>query len=148
LSFSYFPNARRQEKTDITGQQFSTLLNQVSRGWNEGNARMAADVFATDAVYEEPPKKQFYKGRHAIFEFFGGEKGFDRPMKMTWHNIAFNEDTQVGFGEYTFSMNNQYHGIVAIKIENRKITSWREYQYQSADDWKTFAGESEFETVP
>lgn len=109
---------------------------------------MAADVFATNAVYEEPPKKQFYKGKQHLFEFFGGEKGFDRPMKMIWHNIAFDEETQVGFGEYTFSLNKQYHGIVAIKIENGKIISWREYQYQSELDWKTFAGEGEFENVP
>ena len=52
-----------------------------------------------------------------------------------------------GIQEYTFAMNNQYHGIVAVKIENGQIISWREYQYQSTLDWKTFAGESEFETV-
>ena len=136
-----------ENTTGIREQQFADIMNQISRGWNEGNAKLASEVFAPNAVYEEPPQKQFYKGRPAIFEFIGGEKGFDRPMKMKWHNIAFNEVTQIGFGEYTFAMNNQYHGIVAVKIENGQIISWREYQYQSTLDWKTFAGESEFETV-
>ena len=26
-------------------------------------------------------------------------------MKMTWHHLAFDEESQVGFGEYTFQMN-------------------------------------------
>src|SRR5688572_27409671 len=112
----------------LTTGQFKTVVYTLSDGWNEGNARKAADIFADNAVYEEPPKKQFYKGKKQIFEFFGGDKGVDRPMKMKWHNLAFNEDTQVGFGEYTFAMNNQYHGIVMMQFEKGKIIRWREYQ--------------------
>jgi ketosteroid isomerase-like protein len=135
-------------RTDAIGEkQFLDMVNTVAMGWNTGNARISADVFAEDAVYEEPPRKQFYKGRHQIFEFFGGEKGFDKPMKMKWHNLAFNEKDQVGFGEYTFALNNQYHGIVVMKLEKGKITHWREYQYQSAIDWETFTGESKFGNV-
>jgi ketosteroid isomerase-like protein len=130
----------------ITTQQFKSAVYTLSQGWNEGNARMAANVFAENAVYEEPPKKQFYKGKQQIFEFFGGDKGFDLPMKMKWHNLSFNEATQVGFGEYTFAMNNQYHGIVVMQFRKGKITHWREYQYSSAIEWKAFAGESRFET--
>jgi hypothetical protein len=135
------------QRGQITRTEFSSLLDQVAEGWNEGDAKKAAAVFAGDAVYQEPPGKQLYKGHASIFEFFGGEKGFDRPMKMKWHNMAFNEDVQVGFGEYTFAMNNQYHGIVVVKIENGKIISWREYQYQSQMDWNMFAGEGGFETL-
>jgi hypothetical protein len=135
------------QRTLINSHAFVNILKQVAEGWNEGDAKKAAAVFASDAVYQEPPRKQFYKGQSALFEFFGGEKGFDRPMKMKWHSLAFNEETQVGFGEYTFAMNNQYHGIVVVKIKNGKIVSWREYQYQSQTDWKTFAGEGGFETL-
>ena len=127
----------------ISSDEFTDILTQISTGWNEGNARMAADVFAGDAVYEEPPRKQYYRGQPAIFEFFGGEKGFDRPMKMTWHHVAFDEDTQIGFGEYTFAMNKQYHGIVIIMIKNKKIARWREYQYESSLDWSVFSGEGD-----
>jgi hypothetical protein len=119
------------------------MLRVVAEGWNEGNAEKAANMFAENAIYEEPPKKQYYQGKAAIFEFFGGKKGFELPMKMTWHHFAFNEETQIGFGEYTFAMNKQYHGIVMVRVKDKKIASWREYQYESSLDWSVFSGESE-----
>ena len=131
----------------INEKYFTEVLTNIAKGWNEGNAAFAAQYFADSAVYEEPPGKQLYKGRKEIFEFFGGEDGFDKPMKMEWHNLAFNEEKQIGFGEYTFSMNNQYHGIVIMKFENGKIVKWREYQYKSKLSWDEFADESKFETV-
>lgn len=131
---------------NINEEEFIKIVNDIAKGWNEGNAELAAQYFDENAVYEEPPKKQFYKGQKNIFEFFGGEKAFEIPMKMKWHNLAFNAKNQIGFGEYTFAMNNQYHGIVVIKFLNGKILKWREYQYQSDLDWKNFTGESEFET--
>jgi hypothetical protein len=132
-----------RESEQLSGKQFADVLLQISDGWNRGNARMAADVFAVDAIYEEPPRKQYYAGQAAIFEFFGGEKGFDIPMKMKWHNVAFDEDAQVGFGEYTFAMNKQYHGIVVVKIKKKKIARWREYQYESPMEWSIFSGEGD-----
>lgn len=113
-------------------------MNIVAEGWNEGDARKSADCFAEDAVYIEPPDKQVYIGRESLFEFFGGDKKTDPPMKMMWHHIAFDEATQIGFGEYTFQMNNRYHGIVIVKIRDMKISNWREYQYQSELEWEEF----------
>jgi len=136
----------KMKSKEINDEQFDRIALSISKGWNEGNAKLAAQYFADNAVYEEPPKKQFYKGKENIFEFFGGEKGYSMPMKMKWHNLAFSKESQIGFGEYTFAMNNQYHGIVIMQFENGKILKWREYQYQSSLDWKDFAGESEFET--
>lgn len=130
----------------LTEKSFSEIATNIAKGWNEGNATFASQYFDENAVYEEPPKKQLYKGRKEIFEFFGGERGFDTPMKMEWHNLAFNEEKQIGFGEYTFAMNNQYHGIVIIKFENGKIVRWREYQYKSDLSWDDFAEESNFKT--
>ena len=139
-------SCKQTKSREINDEQFTSIALSISKGWNEGNAKLAAQYFADNAVYEEPPKKQFYKGKENIFEFFGGEKGYNMPMKMKWHNLAFNKESQIGFGEYTFAMNNQYHGIVIMRFENGKILKWREYQYQSRLDWKDFAGESEFGT--
>jgi hypothetical protein len=116
----------------------------VADGWNEGDARKAADCFDEDAVYLEPPEKQLYHGRAELYEFFGGDTGTDVPMKMTWHHLAFNEEEQVGFGEYTFQMNNRYHGIVVVKIEAGLIKSWREYQYRSELIWEEFTSQNRF----
>jgi SnoaL-like domain len=131
----------------INGKDFAEIITNIAKGWNEGNAAFAAQYFADSAVYEEPPGKQLYKGRKEIFEFFGGDDGFDKPMKMEWHNLAFNEEKQLGFGEYTFAMNSQYHGIVIMKFENGKIVKWREYQYKSNLRWDDFAEESKFKTM-
>ena len=131
----------------IDEKYFTEVATNIAKGWNEGNAALAAQYFADSSVYEEPPGKQLYKGRKEIFEFFGGEDGFDKPMKMAWHNLAFNEEKQIGFGEYTFAMNNQYHGIVIMKFENGKIVKWREYQYKSNLSWDEFVEESKFKTV-
>lgn len=125
--------------------QFEQLLQTVAEGWNESNARKAADCFTIDAVYIEPPDRQLYKGREALFEFFGGDAGRVDPMKMTFHHLLYNEDEQIGAGEYTFSYKGrETHGIVIVKIKSNKIHRWREYQYRSEVSWEEFVGESAF----
>lgn len=126
----------------MTDADFRGLLDRVAAGWNAGDARRAADCFAEDAVYEEPPAKQLHKGRAALYEFFGGAAKL--PMKMRWHHIAFDAASGVGFGEYTFALNNQYHGIVVVRVRDGVITHWREYQYRSTLPYEDFAKESAF----
>ena len=128
----------------ITFTDFQHLMQTVADGWNEGNAQKAADCFSEDAIYVEPPEKQLYHGRDELSEFFGGGAGTDRPMQMTWHQLAFNEEEQVGFGEYTFQLNNRYHGIVVVKLESGLIKHWREYQYRSELSWEEFISHNLF----
>jgi hypothetical protein len=128
----------------ITAAQFKELMQMVAAGWNEGNAKKAADWYSEDALYTEPPEKQVYVGRKALYEFFGGDRKPEPPMKMTWHHLAFDEATQIGFGEYTFQMHNRYHGIVIVKIRSGKISNWREYQYKSDLEWREFVKKNDF----
>jgi len=128
----------------ITTAEFKHLMQTVADGWNEGNARNAADCFSEEAIYVEPPEKQLYHGRAELYEFFGGENGTDLPMKMIWHHLAFDEESQVGFGEYSFEMHNRYHGIVIVKIESGLLKHWREYQYRSEVDWEEFTSQNPF----
>jgi hypothetical protein len=65
-------------------------------------------------------------------------------MKMAWHHLVFDEASQVGAGEYTFEMNNRYHGVVMVHIRDGRIANWREYQYQSTLSFEEFAGENRF----
>jgi hypothetical protein len=65
-------------------------------------------------------------------------------MQMRWHNVVFDEEAQVGCGEYTFRGRNQFHGIVIVKVEGGEISRWREYQYRSDLDWNAFVGENGF----
>lgn len=144
LLASPFASTPGKDSSVSTHEDFQSLMIAVSAGWNEGNARKAADCFLENAVYMEPPDSQVYVGREALFDFFGGTKGTDKPMRMVWHHLAFDPTTQVGFGEYTFALNNQYHGVVVVKLQNGKIRSWREYQYKSDLDWQSFTGKGNF----
>ena len=129
---------------NITTLEFNRLMQTVADGWNEGKAGKAADCFSEDAIYVEPPEKQLYHGRAELYEFFGGDHGPDIPMKMTWHHLAFNEEEQVGFGEYTFQMHGRYHGIVVVKVEAGLIHHWREYQYPTELNWEEFTSHNPF----
>jgi len=128
----------------ISTDEFDRLMQSIADGWNEGDARKAADCFSEDAIYVEPPDKQLYRGRAELYEFFGGDSGTDIPMKMTWHHLAFNEEDQIGFGEYTFEMHGRYHGIVVVKIESGVVKYWREYQYQTGLNWEDFTSHNSF----
>ena len=128
----------------ITAEQFERLMQTIADGWNTGDARKAADCYTEDAQYCEPPDRQVYAGRAALFTFFGGDENPPPSMSMTWHHLAFNETEQVGFGEYTYKGRNQYHGIVIVKVAHGLIRHWREYQYQSALPWQEFTARSFF----
>lgn len=128
----------------MSTDEFMQLMQTVADGWNEGNARKAADGFSEDVIYIEPPEKQLYHGRAELYEFFGGDNGTDLPMKMSWHHLAFNEEDQVGFGEYTFQLHGRYHGIVVVKVESGLIKRWREYQYRSELSWEEFTSHNPF----
>lgn len=131
--------------SEFSTTDFEQLLYQVAEGWNEGNAQKAAECFSIDAVYIEPPDRQLYRGRQALYEFFGGSSGRASPMRMTWHHLLFDESEQIGAGEYTFSYKGrETHGIVIVQIAESKIRRWREYQYRSELNWEDFVGESVF----
>lgn len=121
-----------------TPAEFKALMDAVSRAWNDGDAAAAAGCFTPDALYTEPPDIQFCAGRDALFRFFGGGAPPEPPMSMTWHHLAFDEESQIGFGEYTFQMNRRYHGIVVVRLREGMISNWREYQYRSDLPWESF----------
>jgi hypothetical protein len=127
----------------MTTAQFKALMESVADGWNTGNARPAADCFTDDALYSSPPNP-IRRGRETLFEFFGGAKGRPRPMKMQWHNLLFDEDSQIGAGEYTFTYDIRTHGMVMVRLVNGKIANWREYETESPTEWEQFVGVNRF----
>ena len=65
-------------------------------------------------------------------------------MQMTWHNLVFDPEQQIGAGEYTFRHKQQTHGLVIVKISNGLIINWREYEVESGLPWEKFVGENRF----
>ena len=133
------------DNSRFDNEDFDSLLQTLATGWNTNNARLAASVFAEDAIYSEPPDKQLYKGRNEIFEFFGGQDGRESWMKMTWHHTSFDPVNSVGSREFTFGWpGGNVHGIVSIRIENGLIRNWREYFYEDPANWEEFSKNNPF----
>ena len=119
-------------------------MQTLAAGWNEGNARKAADCFTEDAVYTEPPDKQEYRGRQRLYEFFGGDQGRKEPMRMEWHHLVFDAQQQVGMGEFTFEFGSKSHGVAVVRIRDGLISNWREYYYESDLAWEAFTRKNPF----
>src|SRR5260370_5816505 len=121
--------------TQLRSSQFKDLLQTVAQGWNTGNARLAADCFAENALYRAPPSSRVRQGRQTLFEFFGGVKDRPKPMSMQWHHIIFDETTQICMGEYTFTYEMRTHGLVIVRIVAGRIANCRDYEAESLPDW-------------
>ena len=100
--------------------EFNALLDRLAEGWSQGDARKAADCFTEDALYVEPPDRQVYRGREELYRFFGGDAGRPGAMSMTWRNRVFDDQLQIGFGEFTFAYGSQVHGSVFIELRDWK----------------------------
>jgi hypothetical protein len=124
--------------------EFTALMEELASAWNEGEAARAAACFTEDAVYTEPPAKQLYRGRKALFEFFGGNQGRQGQMSMDWHHLAFNHETGIGFGEFSFTYGTTAHGVAVVRLRDGKIANWREYWYESELPWDQFVRENPF----
>jgi hypothetical protein len=134
-----------QPKRELDHASFAALMNEVAAGWTANDARRAADAFHPQAIYSEPPDKQLYRGRDALFRFFGRPQGRSSKMTMTWHHLSFNKKTQVGAGEFTFAWDGgQAHGMVSIRLRDELIANWREYFYESPLPWNAFQGANRF----
>ncbi|HYC71783.1 MAG TPA: nuclear transport factor 2 family protein [Opitutaceae bacterium] len=139
------PAAESRPAAPLDLDGFCALAGRLAAAWNANDARTAADAFTEDAIYTEPPDRQVYRGREALFRFFGGEKGRATAMRMTWHHLSFNPVTQVGAGEFTFAWpGGQVHGMVSIRVRDGKIERWREYFREAALEWEEFQGVNRF----
>ncbi len=128
----------------ISVSEFNALMKRLEKAWNSNDAKQAADCFTEDALYSSPPNPRIRRGRTALFEFFGGPKGRPHPMRMEWHHLLFDEEKQIGAGEYTFSYDVRTHGMVIVKILNGRIANWREYEQESSMSWEDFVGPNRF----
>lgn len=139
------PEADSKPAGKLTPADFAKLMERVANGWNQGNARLAADCFSDDALYSSPPSRRMRHGQAELYEYFGGAKGRPAPMHMEWHHLAYDPESGIGFGEYTFRYKKyQAHGVVVARMRNGKIRNWREYEIPSKLDWDGFVGSNRF----
>ncbi len=122
--------------------EFANLLNSLADAWSRRDYSVAANAFADDIRYGDPLRYSF-SSRKQLQAFFEADEGY--PQKTVWHTIIFDEDRQIGAGEYTYEGTHRYHGVVLVRLQNGKITHWREYQHIDDRDWQTFAASTMFD---
>lgn len=128
----------------LSSASFRALMQTVADGWNQNDAQRAVDCFTDDARYSSPPNPRIRSGRAALYEFFGGPEGRPRPMRMEWHHLLFDEESQIGAGEYTFEYGIRTHGLVIVRIVTGKIANWREYEHESPLPWNELVAGNSF----
>ena len=135
---------RENTRKPFTPAEFRNHMRQLADAWNKGDARAAADLFAEDALYSSPPNSKSHEGRKELFEWFGGAHGRPKPMQMVWHHLVFDEEQQIGAGEYTFTYEARTHGVALIRMRDGKIANWREYEIDSPLNWDVLVGKNQF----
>lgn len=96
-------------------------MHRIADAWSMGNAVITARYFTESA----------------LFKFSGGHAP-EPPLQMIWRHLAFDETEQAGFGKYLFrqlvfgesslQIKYRYNGIVWVKVDEGKISDWREYR--------------------
>lgn len=132
-------HAGSQEQRDrLNEHQFIELMIRLAKAWSRQDLNDALSCFTEDAVYMEPPDIQLFKSHDELRPYFGALKP---GTYMKFHNLWFNENQQIGAGEYSFgniARPNAVHGVAVVEIKNGRIRFWREYQRKGSADFKRF----------
>jgi hypothetical protein len=129
-------NCKEQDKA-LTTRDFKPLMQNVAEGWSTRNSALALQSFDPDAIYMEPPNIQYYRGHAELKPYFDA---LGENHRMTFHALWFDEKTQTGAGEYTFSYGKDTSnvGIAVVELKNGKIAFWREYQQKGPTNFPDF----------
>jgi hypothetical protein len=126
---------------NLTSAQFVNFMERLARTWVENDTPMSLAHFTEDAVYIEPPDLQRYRGHNELRLFFNN---LTLGTTMTWHNLWFDESTQCGAGEYSFSLGGwageANHGVAIVEMRDGLIATWREYQRRGPVSFESFTG--------
>lgn len=125
----------------MTQAGFHTLLHSLAAAWARKDYGSAADFFAPDVRYSDPWRYAL-AGREELHRFFADDEG--RDQSTVWHTVVFDEEQQAGAAEYTYQGTHRYHGTVLVKVQEGKITHWREYQHVDSRSWEELVGETRF----
>ena len=121
--------------------EFQDMLYRLSDAWQRKDYAAAADVFAENIRYADPLRYSF-NGKAQLRAFFDDDEGY--PQRTVWRTIVFDEEQQVGIAEYTFDGTHRYHGAAIIKVQDDKVSHWREYQHIDSRDWHDYASDTAF----
>lgn len=113
-------------------------MEQLARGWETQDTDLALACFTTDAYYSEPPDIQVYVGHEQLRPYFAALKP---GTIMRFESLWFDEEKQMGAGEYTFGSEGQAiadHGVAVVELKDGLIAVWREYQRKGPTEFGKF----------
>lgn len=119
----------------MTQSDFGELLRDLANGWTNRDY-VAVTQFFEKGVFYSDSLTYAIRDRDSLLAFFEDDEG--KPQSCIFHDHIFDEGRQTGAAEYTYEGTFRYHGTVWIKLDDDKITSWREYQHTSDKDWIEF----------
>jgi ketosteroid isomerase-like protein len=122
----------------LTTQEFKALMEQLAHAWSEQDSDAGLSCFTEDALYMEPPDIQLFLGHGHLRPYFAA---LTPGTHMRFHNLWFDEATQVGAGEYTFGHEGRptaIHGVTIVEIQDGRIAFWREYQREGPSPFEEF----------
>jgi ketosteroid isomerase-like protein len=125
----------------MTKQEFRQLLDRLASGWARRDYAAVAQEFSEDVRYGDPTRYSF-NNRRDLQAFFENDEGYEQ--RTVWHTVIFDEAQQIGAAEYTYEGTHRYHGMVLIRVEDGRITNWREYQHINDKPWEEFVAATMF----
>jgi ketosteroid isomerase-like protein len=115
-------------------------MEEVAQAWSRLDTERALACFAPDAVYMEPPDVQLYIGHAQLRPYFAA---LPPGTFMIFHCMWFDEERQVGAGEYSFGREGAAsadHGVAVVELRDGRIAFWREYQRKGSPHFENFIG--------
>ena len=120
--------------------EFRVLMERLARAWSTQDTELGLSCFTEGAVYMEPPDVQLYAGHDELRPYFAA---LTPGTYLRFHALMFDEDSQVGAGEYSFGSEGETivdHGVAVVEIEDGRIAFWREYQRKGPAAFDDFVG--------
>ena len=127
----------------MTAAEFRDMLGALADAWSRRDYAAAASAFAEDVRYADPLRYSF-ASRAELVAFFEADDNYDQ--RTVWHTIVFDEERQVGAVEYTYDGTHRYHGTALVRVEDGRISRWREYQHVDDREWEEFTSGTAFST--
>jgi ketosteroid isomerase-like protein len=109
------------------------VLRTFGTALERGDAEAAAECFAPDAVYEEPPRFSFV-GRAAIYEFVRDFTARHRAVSFSVMRALASPERALVAAEWQFSYirasdgtHVSFAGMSFVEVEDGQIARWRGY---------------------
>jgi hypothetical protein len=103
----------------MRAEEFKILMHRVAEAWSDGKIEKAADYYTESALNE-----------------FCGNRRPKPPIRIIWSHLSFDENEQIGFGEYKYQRIGVgdrtahviwgFRAIAMIRVKGGKISTWKE----------------------